>query len=93
MGLLFTEQVLVRRRAGLLRRARRAESRVRCGAVPAARAPARSARALCQTLLPRRDVSTHHRLIHYFTLHSTGRLNLVIANIRQESKHRVLVRP
>ncbi|CAH2055699.1 unnamed protein product, partial [Iphiclides podalirius] len=40
------EQLLARRRAGLLRRARRAESRVRCGAVPAARAATRSACAL-----------------------------------------------
>lgn len=48
------EQVVVRRRAGLLHRARRAESRVRCGAVPAARAASRSACALRQTLLSRR---------------------------------------
>lgn len=58
----ITEQVLVRRRAGLLHRARRAESRVRCGAVPAARARAasRSTRALHQTLLPRRYVSINY---------------------------------
>lgn len=60
MSYLFAAQVLVRRRAGLLHRARRAEPRVRCGAVPAARARAasRSACALRQTLLPRRDVSS-----------------------------------
>lgn len=59
----FAEQVVVRGRAGVLRRARRDYSRVRCGAVPAycaperARASASSAAALRQTLLPGRDVS------------------------------------
>lgn len=55
--IVVSEQVVVRRRAGLLHRARRAESRVRCGAVPAARAASRSACALRQTLLSRRHVS------------------------------------
>lgn len=50
--------MVVRRRAGQQRRARRAESRVRCGAVlePRARAP-QPARALRQSVLSRRHVS------------------------------------